>query len=173
MDPRSVGRTGGFDPRSVVRRGEFTDYEGGLDLPPGDPEETERGAIERRLDQYLRRREDPGSVVRPGEFPGGRFDPGSVVRPGEFPGGRFDPGSVVRPGEFTGGRFDPGSVVRPGEFTDYEGGLDLSLREQRMMNALARLRADKMRWERDVMNPAADFEGPLPPLPNRRRSQRF
>jgi len=157
MDPRSVGRTGGFDPRSVVRRGEFTDYEGGLDLPPGDPEETERGAIERRLDQYLRRREDPGSVVRPGEFPGGRFDPGSVVRPGEF----------------TGGRFDPGSVVRPGEFTDYEGGLDLSLREQRMMNALARLRADKMRWERDVMNPAADFEGPLPPLPNRRRSQRF
>jgi len=141
MDPRSVGRTGGFDPRSVVRRGEFTDYEGGLDLPPGDPEETERGAIERRLDQYLRRREDPGSVVRPGEFPGGRFD--------------------------------PGSVVRPGEFTDYEGGLDLSLREQRMMNALARLRADKMRWERDVMNPAADFEGPLPPLPNRRRSQRF
>ncbi len=157
MDPRSVGRTGGFDPRSVVRRGEFTDYEGGLDLPPGDPEETERGAIERRLDQYLRRREDPGSVVRPGEFPGGRFDPGSVVRPGEF----------------TGGRFDPGSVVRPGEFTDYEGGLDLSLREQRMMNALARLRADKMRWERDVMNPAADYEGPLPPLPNRRRSQRF
>jgi len=141
MDPRSVGRTGGFDPRSVVRRGEFTDYEGGLDLPPGDPEETERGAIERRLDQYLRRREDPGSVVRPGEFPGGRFD--------------------------------PGSVVRPGEFTDYEGGLDLSLREQRMMNALARLRADKMRWERDVMNPAADYEGPLPPLPNRRRSQRF
>ena len=157
MDPRSVGRTGGFDPRSVVRRGEFTEYEGGLDLPPGDPEETERGAIERRLDQYLRRREDPGSVVRPGEFPGGRFDPGSVVRPGEF----------------TGGRFDPGSVVRPGEFTDYEGGLDLSLREQRMMNALARLRADKMRWERDVMNPAADYEGPLPPLPNRRRSQRF
>ena len=157
MDPRSVGRTGGFDPRSVVRRGEFTDYEGGLDLPPGDPEETERGAIERRLDQYLRRREDPGSVVRPGEFPGGRFDPGSVVRPGEF----------------TGGRFDPGSVVRPGEFPDYEGGLDLSLREQRMMNALARLRADKMRWERDVMNPAADYEGPLPPLPNRRRSQRF
>jgi len=157
MDPRSVGRTGGFDPRSVVRRGEFTDYEGGLDLPPGDPEETERGAIERRLDQYLRRREDPGSVVRPGEFPGGRFDPGSVVRPGEF----------------TGGRFDPRSVGRTGEFPDYEGGLDLSLREQRMMNALARLRADKMRWERDVMNPAADFEGPLPPLPNRRRSQRF
>jgi len=157
MDPRSVGRTGGFDPRSVVRRGEFTDYEGGLDLPPGDPEETERGAIERRLDQYLRRREDPGSVVRPGEFPGGRFDPGSVVRPGEF----------------TGGRFDPRSVGRTGEFPDYEGGLDLSLREQRMMNALARLRADKMRWERDVMNPAADYEGPLPPLPNRRRSQRF
>ena len=141
MDPRSVGRTGGFDPRSVVRRGEFTDYEGGLDLPPGDPEETERGAIERRLDQYLRRREDPGSVVRPGEFTGGRFDPRSVGRTGEFP--------------------------------DYEGGLDLSLREQRMMNALARLRADKMRWERDVMNPAADYEGPLPPLPNRRRSQRF